>query len=75
MEDDGIFYGQLVHFMVFCYCILRTFGIVRDILVFFPFWYFYQKNLATLLQRISSRNRSLYCRLTQLHTTCMHACM
>jgi hypothetical protein len=28
MEDDGIFYGHLVHFKVFCY-ILWTFGIVR----------------------------------------------
>jgi hypothetical protein len=26
MEDDGIFYGHLVHFTVFCY-ILSTFGI------------------------------------------------
>jgi hypothetical protein len=28
MEDDGMFYGHLVHFTVFCY-ILWTFGIVR----------------------------------------------
>jgi hypothetical protein len=34
MEDDGIFYGHLVHFMVFCY-ILSTFGIVRGNLVYF----------------------------------------
>jgi hypothetical protein len=34
MEDDGIFYGHLVYFTVFCY-ILRTFGIVRGNLVYF----------------------------------------
>jgi hypothetical protein len=34
MEDVGIFYGQLVHFTVFCR-ILWTFGIVRGILVYF----------------------------------------
>jgi hypothetical protein len=34
MEDDGICYGHLVHFTVFCY-ILWTFGIVRDNLVHF----------------------------------------
>jgi hypothetical protein len=34
MEDDGIFYGHLVHFTVFCY-ILLTFGIVRGNLVYF----------------------------------------
>jgi hypothetical protein len=49
MEDDGIFYGHLVHFTVFCY-ILSTFGIVHGNLVyfshfgiFFPFWYFLQR--------------------------------
>jgi hypothetical protein len=35
MEDDGIFYGHVVHFTVFC-CILWTFGIVRGNLVFLP---------------------------------------
>jgi hypothetical protein len=40
MEDAGIFYGHLVHFTVLCY-ILWTFGVVRRNLVnFFPFWYF-----------------------------------
>jgi hypothetical protein len=34
MEDVCIFYGHLVHFMVFCY-ILWTFGIVRGNLVYF----------------------------------------
>jgi hypothetical protein len=34
MEDVGIFYGQLVHFTVFCY-ILWTFGIVHGNLVYF----------------------------------------
>jgi hypothetical protein len=34
MEYDGIFYGHLVHFTVFCY-ILWTFGIVRSNLVYF----------------------------------------
>jgi hypothetical protein len=34
MEDAGIFYGHLVHFMVFCY-ILWTFGIVRGNVVYF----------------------------------------
>jgi hypothetical protein len=34
MEDVGIFYGHLVHFMVFCY-ILWTLGIVRGNLVYF----------------------------------------
>jgi hypothetical protein len=33
MEDVGIFYGHLVHFMSFCY-ILWTFGIVRGNLVY-----------------------------------------
>jgi hypothetical protein len=33
-EDVGIFYGQLVHFTVFCY-ILWTFGKVRGNLVYF----------------------------------------
>jgi hypothetical protein len=33
MEDDGIFYEHLVHFMVFCY-ILWTWGIVRGNLVY-----------------------------------------
>jgi hypothetical protein len=42
MEDDGIFYGHLVHFTVFCY-ILWTFGIFFPILVFCT-----KKNLATL---------------------------
>jgi hypothetical protein len=37
MEDVGIFYGHLVHFMVFCY-ILWTLDIVRGKLVYFsPF--------------------------------------
>jgi hypothetical protein len=34
MEDDGIFYGHLVHFTVFCYMLL-TIGIVRGNLVSF----------------------------------------
>jgi hypothetical protein len=34
MEDDGIFYGHLVHFTVLCY-ILWTFGIVSGNLVYF----------------------------------------
>jgi hypothetical protein len=34
MEDVGIFYGHLVHFMVFCY-ILWTFGMIRGNLVYF----------------------------------------
>jgi hypothetical protein len=34
MEDAGIFYGHLVHFMVFCY-ILWTFGIACGNLVYF----------------------------------------
>jgi hypothetical protein len=34
MEDDGIFYGHSVHFMVFCY-ISWTLGIVRGNLVYF----------------------------------------
>jgi hypothetical protein len=36
MEDDGIFYGHLVHSTVFCYSILLTIGIVRGNLVSFP---------------------------------------
>jgi hypothetical protein len=49
MEDAGIFYEHLVHFMVFCY-IIWTFGIVCGNLVHFSsFWYFVpRKNLATL---------------------------
>jgi hypothetical protein len=38
MEDDVIFYGHLVQFLVFCY-ILSTFGI------FFPFWYFVPRKI------------------------------
>jgi hypothetical protein len=34
MEDVSIFYGHLVHFMVFCY-ILETFGTVRGNFVYF----------------------------------------
>jgi hypothetical protein len=34
MEDDGIFYGHLVHFRDFCY-IIWTFSIVRGNLVSF----------------------------------------
>jgi hypothetical protein len=45
MEDVGIFYGQLVHFMAFCY-ILWTFGLVHGNLVyFFPFWYFVPRKI------------------------------
>jgi hypothetical protein len=45
MEDVGIFYGQLVHFTVFCY-ILWTFGKVHGNLVyFFPFWYFVPRKI------------------------------
>jgi hypothetical protein len=45
MEDVDIFYGQLVHFTVFCY-ILWTFGLVCGNLVyFFPFWYFVQSKI------------------------------
>jgi hypothetical protein len=55
MEDVGIFYGHLVHFVVFCY-ILWTFGMVRGSLVyFFPFWYFCtKKNLATRQLRFNA---------------------
>jgi hypothetical protein len=41
MEEGGIFYGQLVHFTVFCY-ILWTFGKVCGNLVYFSrfgIWY------------------------------------
>jgi hypothetical protein len=51
MEDVGIFYGHLVHFMVFCY-ILWTFGICSlwKFGIFFPVLVFCtKKNLATLL--------------------------
>jgi hypothetical protein len=42
-EDDGIFFGHLVHFTVFCY-ILWTFGIVRSNLVYFsPFGILYRE--------------------------------
>jgi hypothetical protein len=34
MEDVGVFYGHLVHLMVFYY-IFRTFGTVRGNLVYF----------------------------------------
>jgi hypothetical protein len=45
MEDNGIFYGHLVYFTVFCY-ILWAFGIVRGNLVYFyPFWYFVPRNI------------------------------
>jgi hypothetical protein len=45
MEDDGIFYGHLVHVTFFCY-ILWTFGIVLSNLVyFFLFWYFVPRKI------------------------------
>jgi hypothetical protein len=45
MEDDGIFYGHLVNFKVFCY-IWWTFGIVRGNLVHFsPSWYFVPRKI------------------------------
>jgi hypothetical protein len=45
MEDDGLVYGHLVHFTVFCY-ILWTFGIVHGNLVYFPpFWYFVPRKI------------------------------
>jgi hypothetical protein len=45
MEDNGIFYGHLVHFTVFCYT-LWTCGIVRGNLVYiFPFWYFVPRKI------------------------------
>jgi hypothetical protein len=45
MEDDGIFYGHLVYFTVFC-CILWTFGKVRgNLIYFFPFWYFVTRKI------------------------------
>jgi hypothetical protein len=49
MKDVGIFYGHLVHFMVFSY-ILLTFGIVHGNLVYYSrFGIFTNKNLATLV--------------------------
>jgi hypothetical protein len=45
MEDDGIFYGHLVQFTVFCY-ILWTFGIDRgNLAYFFPFGYFVPRKI------------------------------
>jgi hypothetical protein len=50
MEDVGVFYGHLVQFTAICY-ILWTFGKVSGNLVYFyRFGTFYQKNLATLGQ-------------------------
>jgi hypothetical protein len=43
MEDDGIFYGQLVHFMVFYYILCAWFANFPPVLVFCT-----KKNLATL---------------------------
>jgi hypothetical protein len=40
-----LFFGHLVHFVIYCY-ILGTFGKVRDNLVyFFPFWYFVPRKI------------------------------
>jgi hypothetical protein len=48
MEDDGIFYGHLIHFTAFCY-ILWTFGVIHGNLVYFPVLVFCtKKNFATL---------------------------
>jgi hypothetical protein len=45
MEEDGIFYGHLVHFMVFGY-ILWTFGkVCGNLVYFFPFWYFVPRKI------------------------------
>jgi hypothetical protein len=35
MGEDGIFYGHLVHFAVFCYILWTLFCIVRGNLVYF----------------------------------------
>jgi hypothetical protein len=55
MEDEGIFYGHLVYFTVFCYILWRykwhswhngINGIVRGFLVYsFPFWYFVPRKI------------------------------
>jgi hypothetical protein len=56
MEDDGIFYGHLVHFTVFCY-ILWTFGIVRCNLVYFSrFGILYQEKSGN-----PGSNRRIFC--------------
>jgi hypothetical protein len=45
MEDDGIFYGHLVHFAVIGY-ILLTFGKVhRNLVYFIPMWYFVPRKI------------------------------
>jgi hypothetical protein len=65
MEDVGIFY-RLVHFTAFCY-ILRTFGIVRGNLVFFPVLVFcLKKNLATLGLNEETGTRPIQVSLTNV---------
>jgi hypothetical protein len=60
MEDDGIFYGHLVHFTVFCY-ILWTFGIVCGNLVYYPLLVICtKKKLATLLSLPSMTRGQCY---------------
>jgi hypothetical protein len=60
MEDVGIFYGQLVHFIVLCYT-LWTFSIVRGNLVYFyPFWYFVPRKI---WQPRASVGLVLFCRV------------
>jgi hypothetical protein len=44
MEDDGIFYEHLVHFVVFCY-ILWAFGIVRVFCYIFTVLVFCSKKI------------------------------
>jgi hypothetical protein len=67
MEDVGIFYGDFVHFTVFCY-ILWTFGIVRGNLVYFsPFWYFVPRKIwQPWLQALSFSDAS-FCLPTTIH--------
>jgi hypothetical protein len=59
MEDDGVFYGHLVHFTVFCY-ILWTFGIVCGNLVhFFHFGILYQEKSGNHGDGTYARNKIL----------------
>jgi hypothetical protein len=68
MEDVGIFYGHLVHFMDFCFILwsyvilLWTFDIVRGNLVyFFPLLYFVPRKIWQPWPDRSTQNRELNC--------------
>jgi hypothetical protein len=70
MEDVGIVYGHLVHFMVFCY-ILWIFGIVRGYLVYFSlFGILYQEKSGNPVHTRTHPNSTEF-RISWCHKFCL----